>query len=446
MITVFGVIFFISGAYCFLFAEDSLLGLLLIATVFEGASAIDIGDRGIQPYYIVACFVIMRGLINWALGLSIKRMQYGAWLLVFGVVAVGSAFISPVLFAGIPIYDPKIGIDPGLFIRPPLKFGYNNVIQASYLSVHIAAAFAILAIRFSPAKFRKWYLAAFYIEAFIVFAESACQLLGITFPLSLFVNNPGYTSWDVTMSSNGIRNPGTFAEPSLAGAFLILFSIGFLANYLEGKDSITKTIIGVTTSLLIASSSSLLSLLVFLLILIVRHKPFRLPWHVSLGKLKRILLILTLIVVPLVFAIVFSSNYRDALMGLTLDKSESGSFVNRTASDLYAIQLVLQTYGIGVGLGSSRTSSFVGTLFSNVGLVGGVSLGVFYVKIFNSLPKKYEWYKWAGLAFMLNMAIGLADITLPMLWCSIFIAISLSTPQVYSDPKVTGSHLTLAGA
>ena len=58
MPTVIGIIFFCLAAYCFLFKEEWLFGLLLVSVVFEAASAINFGERGIQSYYIVWIFVV----------------------------------------------------------------------------------------------------------------------------------------------------------------------------------------------------------------------------------------------------------------------------------------------------------------------------------------------------------------------------------------------------
>src|SRR5580698_2191981 len=112
MPTVFGVIFFCFGAYCFLRKQDQLLGLLLVATVFEASSAINIAERGIQPHYIVATFIIMRAIYNVLLGYKPdSKMPQGKWLLLFGAVAVFATLTLPIIFAGMPIYDPKAGID-----------------------------------------------------------------------------------------------------------------------------------------------------------------------------------------------------------------------------------------------------------------------------------------------------------------------------------------------
>lgn len=427
MPTIIGIIFFCCGMYCFFLAEDALLGLLLISCIFEAASAINFGERGVQPYYIVAAFTIARAIVNKLLGVTGNKITAPyKWLLVFGVVAITSAFISPIIFAGIPIYDPKIGIDAGLFIRPPLRLGPNNLIQACYLAVHIATAFSLLAIRFSAAKTRKAFLWAFYIEASFIFAESFCQLAGISFPLSLVLNNPGYALWKNSMEAYGTRNPGTFSEPSLAGVFLTLYCVAFLAQYLTRRGGSVKVVISLVAMGMVASTTSLFVVCMILVGLLVCHPPFRAPWYVNLRQAKRILWILMLIISPLVLVLLFSAGFRAVLAAVTVSKGETGSFIDRTASDLYSLHLLFQTYGIGVGLGSNRTSSFLSTLLSNVGVLGTLAFIAYCYKCVANLLDEYVWLKWALFAFFLNMAISVSDTTLPLLWCPILIALQFN--------------------
>jgi hypothetical protein len=427
MPTVIGVIFFCCGAYCFLFKEDNLFGLLLIASTFEAASAVNIGKRGIQPYYVVAAFIIARAVVNRLLGIRLKRvMPQGKWLLIFGAIGITSALVLPFIFAGVPIYDPKIGIDDGLFIRPPLAFGLNNIGQAGYLAWHIATAFSLLGIKFSAGKTRAAYVWCFYIEVFFVFAESLCQLAGIDFPLWLVLNNPSLSLWENSNVAYGTRVPGTFSEPSIAGAFLVLYCVGFLAQYLARRGGSIRVIVSLVASGMVASSSSLFTLSLAPFALLVRYSPFRFPWYINFSQTKRIVWILFIFVAPLAIALLFSSGYREVLTAVTVSKGESGSFINRTAADLYSLQLLLQTYGLGVGLGSNRSSSLLSTLISNVGVAGLLAFLVFYFKLFAHLPEEYTWFKWAGFALFANMCMGIADITMPLLWCPILLAIQFS--------------------
>jgi hypothetical protein len=445
MPTITGVIFFCCGAYCFLCREESLLGLLIISSVFEAASAINIAERGIQPYYLVALFIIVRALLNRGLGIrSNRRMEHRNWLLLFTFIAIPSAFILPFIFAGTPVYAPKIGIDDGLFIHPPLQFDLNNVIQATYLACHIGTAFSLLAIKLSVTKVRKAFLWAFYIEVFFVSAESFCQLAGINFPLWLVLNNPGYSLWENSQEVYGTRNPGTFAEPSLAGAFLVLYCVGFLVQYLADAGRVFRVIMAMLASGLVASSSSIATLCLVPIPLLLRYSPFRFPWHINLRRTKKIAWILAIVVGPLFAVLLFSSGYREVLTTLTVSKGDSGSFVNRTAADLYGLHLLVETHGIGVGLGSSRSSSLLTTLLSNVGIAGTLAFGAFYFKLLRGLPKQYAWFRWAAFAMLINMCLGLADITMPIFWIPIFLAISFSSKEIKDKEKLRDGKLTVA--
>ncbi|MDQ2832344.1 MAG: hypothetical protein M3Y50_01095 [Acidobacteriota bacterium] len=440
MPTIIGAIFFLFAAYYFSCEEDGLFGLLLVAGIFEAASAVNIAERGVQPYYIVALFIIARALINRVMGTRPNTaIPYAKLLITFGFIAIFSAFLLPIVFSGVPIYDPKIGIDDGLFVRPPLTLGLNNVAQAGYLAVHIATAFSLVSVRFSAAKTRRAFLFAFYFEFVVLCAQSFCQLAGISFPLSLFLNNPGYALWENSSEVYGTRNPGTFSEPSLVGAFLVLYCVGFLADYLAGKGKTIKPVVALIGSGLVASSSSLAILLLSPFVLVVRYFPFRPPWYLDLRRGKKILWMLFILIAPSALVLVASSKYRDILTTLTVSKGDSGSFINRTASDLYGLQLLIQTHGLGVGLGSSRSSSLITTLLSNIGVLGTVPFLLFFYKVFSNLPEKYVYLKWGGFALFLNMCLGIADVTMPLLWCPILLAIQLSSQETTAQHRREGA-------
>ncbi len=149
----------------------------------------------------------------------------------------------------------------------------------------------------------------------------------------------------------------------------MMYCIGFLAEYLSGKGSSVRVVLSLVASGLVASSGSLFTLSVFTLVLLVRYSPFRFPWYIRLRQAKRLAWIVFLLVAPTAIALIGSSGYRQTLATLTVSKGDSGSFVNRTASDLFALQLVAQTaWGIGVGLGSNRAASLIPTLASDIGL------------------------------------------------------------------------------
>jgi hypothetical protein len=139
--------------------------------------------------------------------------------------------------------------------------------------------------------------------------------------------------------------------------------------------------------------------------------------------------------VPLIFVALFFSGYREVLTVLTVSKGESGSFINRTAADLYSLQLLLQTYGLGVGLGSNRASSLLATLLSNVGIAGTVVFLMFYFRLFAGLPEQYTWFRWAAFALFLNAVLSISDATMPLLWMPILLATQFGSENTTVRPK-----------
>ena len=426
MPTIIGVIFLCLGMFCFFWKEDGLLGLLIIASVFQAASVINIGSRGIQPYYLIALFIIARAAMNLALGKQPRNMPRQTWLLFFVVIAIASSFILPVVFAGMPVYGHEVGIDEGGTIRPPLHFDLTNVAQAGFLAWHVATAYAVLVLTFSERKTRKAYVWAFYLLVAFVAAQSLFQLAGITFPDSIVRNNPGYGISDPAFISHGLRSPGSFAEPSFGGAFLAFYCIGFTADYLSGKGGISKVLLSLAASGVVESSGTLLVIGICIFALFIRYRPFRIPWYINLARLKRLSLILFLAVAPVLIGLLVSSSARQLLVENTLEKQGSSSFFNRTTSDIYALHVFSETWGLGVGLGGNRASSMLTSLLSNVGAAGVLSFGMFYFGVFTNLPEAYNWYRWGAFALLLNMIVDIPDVTFPLLWVSIMLAIQFS--------------------
>jgi hypothetical protein len=303
-------------------------------------------------------------------------------------------------------------------------------------------------IDFSAKKTRRAYICAFSIIMLFVLAQSLFQVANVPFPDSvdsLVRNNPGYAIADETMLASGTRNSGTCTEPSIAGGFLVLYCVGFLAEYLAGKGKVSKVIVALMACGLVASSGSMLTLCLIVPVLMVCYSPIRFTWHftwrVNFRQMKRIVWILVLISVPLVLVLLAVPDYRQTLTTHTVSKADQGSFINRTAADMYALQLLPDTHWIGLGLGSNRASSMLATLLSNVGIVGVLIFGTYVFRLLTGLKEKDTWLGWAIFALLLNMCLGIADVTMPLLWMPILLAIELSS-QAKDGPFREG-HATV---
>jgi hypothetical protein len=55
-----------------------------------------------------------------------------------------SAFVSPVLFLGTPVDDPRMGVDASYLSQMPLKLSFSNVGQAAYMVLNFLLLLQVL--------------------------------------------------------------------------------------------------------------------------------------------------------------------------------------------------------------------------------------------------------------------------------------------------------------
>jgi hypothetical protein len=84
-------------------------------------------------------------------------------------------------------------------------------------------------------------------------------------------------------------------------------------------------------------------------------------------------------------ALVFiQSNWRhidNVLTSMVLEKRQSSSFASRSGVDVMAVDIVIQTGGIGIGLGSHKPNNLAMTLLSNTGIAGFLVFGFFLLEL-----------------------------------------------------------------
>jgi len=83
---------------------------------------------------------------------------------------------------------------------------------------------------------------------------------------------------------------------------------------------------------------------------------------------------------------------RQELLARILDvslfaKGDTSSFHVRSTAEMLGLQVLIQTGGLGIGLGSHKANSLLMTLLSNVGLVGTAIFGAFLVMLLRPLPR-----------------------------------------------------------
>lgn len=415
MPTLEGVIFIPLALYFFFWRPRLLFPLLIVSTVFQASSVVSSGSVGIQPYYCVAVLFVIRflGVKGQSKDGLLAGNSFSRIWIAFAIVSVVSAIVLPFMFQGIPVFDPRLGIDENFFQGPvPLHFQFGNIVQPAFLTLNVLVVIASTRPSLSIDSAHRMFMWSAYIVILVVLLEASCFWLGVPFPRTLLNNNPGYSLAEMT--AGNMRPSGSFQEPSVAGAVLAALVAAFLWKYFDGETAILRAGIAGLACVLVASTSSLLAVVIVIVLLVVANPIVRLPWFIRVSRLRRICVFL--VAAAVVALLMMIPTIRTIILSQTLEKGETSSALARFGADAFAFNLVLKTYGLGVGLGSNRPSSFVAALLSQVGVAG---LALFFCAAWSTLwhlPKEHRWIGMAAMGLLLSMAFGVPDLSIPFLW------------------------------
>ena len=199
-VPIFGAIFIPIAIFVFLFRPQYLVSLMVVASVFAGASVLDVsvGDSvfGLQPYYFVAALLAVRavpfllGHRHVGRGLDPTVDKIHSSLVHFWLWATVSAFLFPVIFRGVKVIDPRLGVEDVLAAMAlegeatPLHWSLGNLGQAVYLTLSVIALLYVLkcADRGNSRQALKALRAAILIVAVIALLQSVAAWRGWDFP------------------------------------------------------------------------------------------------------------------------------------------------------------------------------------------------------------------------------------------------------------------------
>jgi hypothetical protein len=436
--TFLGVLFIPASLLCFLWQPFYLLPLLVISSIFEAAAVFnsDLGNFnfGITPFYFVELFIFLR-LVMLAFG-SEKifprkdaRLRVIVVLLcIFWAWSFISAFVLPRAFAGIQVTAPRSDADE--FV--PLEWSLSNLAQAGYLTLNCCTlmyAITVVRSRKQTEQLMKALYWAIFIVVFVGFAQFVADKLGLDFPYELFNNNVGYGQATGQEVGTLHRINSTFMEPSMAGSFLATAFCGLAAGLLSKKLeilSLLACLVVLVALLLTTSSTGMVSLAIGVLMLAVYFNPFR-SRHPHKSSLSFWIGLAVLAVIG--YFVLSNTDLGDALVAMTVDKTETYSFWSRLAKELQALLICANTYGLGVGLGSNRSSGLLPTMLSTVGVVGTSLFAVVLYRISKlfsrtSKSKSLQIAFWALVTMIVSEIVAVPDISRPTLWCLLTIVLT----------------------
>ena len=393
---------------------------LALGGVTASGAAVVVGSVAVPTFYTVALGTVV------ALGLQLlgngkappaprRPLPPGAPLLLFFFGwSVLVTLLAPVVFDGLTVYTPAGA--------GRLAAGYltsSNIAQIIYLALGVC----VVVFLARSAKAGPEIIGLLVATATLLSLWSYLnQTFGLPYPEGIFDNSPGF-EYIETAPGNIERFRGIFSEPSgVAGCSLV--TVGYMvprALQVGGARRVGALLIaGIAVFLGVISTSTTfvvagLAITVVAVVTFVLRFVLRRTGISALGSVVACgLVIAGLWVLPIV------AEFVEAAVDA---KVSSSSFTERSSSNTAALDVLLNSFGLGAGLGSNRASSFVPTLLSTTGIVGTVVFATAVAALIRrgSAVRRYRPVVWALASLLVAKVVAGPDLhdTSGVLWMSL---------------------------
>jgi hypothetical protein len=432
-VTTLGALFIVIAIICVLSGRGFAIPLAISAGL-QAASLVNAGGQSVPMFYAVA--------IAAAAALLVRRSRPGSspmrkWY-AFGAWAFIITLVGPTLFAGVLVLSPSVGVNTAVSYPIPLGWSTSNAAQAVYLVLGLCAATYLY-----RASVQRWVATlALATPTLLSFAKYACSRAGMGWPAGFFDNNTSLVYID-RLPTGEPRFRGIFAEPSVLATFSTATAFYFLALGLQQRGRRRRASFAVVLMAAINLSVSTSTTAIVAPVLIGCVLVAWLAWRFLTGRLAIAPHTMLVILLGIAVTLWFGGNALLSAEATLRDKLGSFSFFVRSTADLFSLRLIDDSYGLGLGLGSNRPSSFIPSLLSTVGVVGAILFLVATVALCRRAWAVQEARPvvLALVAWLLGRSIAGADLGSPaLLWMLIGVLASLAhRPREASAETVDAS-------
>lgn len=406
--------------------KGELLSIVLFLSIFQAASGLNLGTMGLAPWILMLVFGLLFKVVK------PQRASFTTpdtntvavrLLMAFVCYAIFSGLLYPILFQGVLVQGSHDST-PG-----PLVLGIANVAQICYLVTAVAVfGLALASSREALSSALDWYVRGCIVACIFAMYQLANAVYGVPYPTEILYSNPRYVIYHAYKINGMWRLNSTFTEASvLAGHLSVgiaLLGWNVVTRPLRWRSSLSLALM-VVTLLLTLSSTGYLSLIVTVLAgsALTLRAVFRAQ---SLSRGKAILLLAAALVVTVALITTnATAMINKAIHSVLLDKEDTSSYRERTASNYAAMETARQTYYMGAGWGSVRCSSLGPGLLATVGILGTLLFCTFLLSLALPLfgPSKisqrgdtYEKSMLGTLVILAAMMVAGNEPDQPILW------------------------------
>ena len=424
MITPVGLVLFATMLLFLVFWRRHFVWFLAAMIPFPQTAMFVVAGQGVSPFYAAAIVATALGVGSVVNRLVRDRLEFvplrigeTALLAAFAAYSTAITLLGPLLFEGIGVFSPRLGIGSQLANQTPLTFTVSNLAQLAYLLLGVGVVVYVLSLEHLDVRLVE---AGIWVGLLFTLVNAVVLAAGLSFPRELFDTLP------TIYYQGGSRLRGPFAEPSVLGAFLSA-SLAYLVNRSLSVRGPARAVacLGIAIAVYeFTESVSGTALVALSVVAGVALAAGLRKWAVA--GLRRVDTVVQALLLVVLAILLFPKPIEAVTSSLVADKVVSDSYADRTDADGYALTLLRDSWGLGVGLGSNRPSSFGAMLLSCVGVVGTLLLVVLVVRsafrTYRSKPE-YRPTAWALMAVFVAMMVAKADLATPMLWMALAMCI-----------------------
>ncbi|MDJ0919674.1 MAG: hypothetical protein QNI84_00990 [Henriciella sp.] len=404
MITLPVILFWAIAGLGLMGRPNVLIYLLFASMSFGAFAAIPpalLGDLTLVPATVCAMLIVARtflstpGMTFFLNSLGGKRLGL---LFAFWFVAVLVTMFMPRLFAGFVTIMP---IRATNLIESPLYPSMQNISQLAYLTVSVFLVFALTRI-LRTFEMQQVALKALCFGGLIAVVTGTLDYASQYIPISTFLDQFRTATYELHVEAevmNAKRVVGLMPEASAFGAHCVgmLTAIYFFRRSIADdalRNTYAPILIGLLAGFAWLSTSSAAYVGLGLFGLFAGIEWVWRATTVPAGSRRREGMALeawalfwgaTALMIMMMMRPDILDPVYEMLDEMVFQKASTSSFDERNNWTAVSWQALMDTYGLGVGIGSTRPSNAFVAVMSNAGFVGGA---LFYAFVLQSLTRK----------------------------------------------------------
>ena len=464
MVEPIGLFTFLAGAACIALGPSASIYALLISSLLGAAAAAILtfmGSANVPPAHVLLGFIALQVLFDrryFAASLEIFHFpRPGFWLLATGLYGLVATIFMPRLFAGqTNVFAIARTGEFGILALVPLAPVSGNITQTIYFAADIVC-FAVFYAFARDSQLTQTFAKAGIACAITNLAFGALDVLSYATNTTDFLSvlrNASYTMLYETELAGFKRIVGSFTEAS-AYAATTLWLLAFVARlWLSGIRPVLTGFLSALLLIALIFATSTTGYVGFAVYAGLEYA--RSLRYVFRGSSPRPMVAFVMLAPVGALTIIFAmalhesiwATVQDVIQITIIDKTSSASGVERATWNRQALLNVVETAGLGVGIGSTRTSSWLLAVPVNLGIIGALTYLTFIAAVLFSRTSSDPFAaavqgaaRGACLALLITAIVGGAfiDLGLPFfIFAGVSIGLQpLSQPEHFGIPTDT---------